>query len=219
MRIPDELLAAVVPARRWSGDAARRRPDGGEARARAVHRRALARGGGGAGGRGALHARRARGTGARRRCRRCRCPDGDPVHLPGAARRRASACSTSEARRLIAQGGVKVDGEVVARARRARGHGSRSACPGRQAPFRPLDTPPDGAAIIPRLPERAAWKRPCNDQEALRASRIRSRMSELGGLWCESEAFLRRPGQRRRSLKTQQRAFTSRPRAAASRLP
>ena len=40
-------------------------------------------------------------------------PDGDPVHLP-AVLADAFGLSTSEARRLIAQGGVKVDGDVVA---------------------------------------------------------------------------------------------------------
>ena len=39
-------------------------------------------------------------------------PAGDPVHLP-AVLANAFGLSTSEARRLIAQGGVKVDGEVV----------------------------------------------------------------------------------------------------------
>jgi tyrosyl-tRNA synthetase len=39
-------------------------------------------------------------------------PDGDPVHLP-AALAGAFGLSTSEARRMIAQGGVKLDGEVV----------------------------------------------------------------------------------------------------------
>jgi tyrosyl-tRNA synthetase len=39
-------------------------------------------------------------------------PAGDPVHLP-AALAAAFGLSTSEARRLIAQGGVKVDGAVV----------------------------------------------------------------------------------------------------------
>src|ERR671910_446213 len=39
-------------------------------------------------------------------------PAGDPVHLP-AVLASAFELSTSEARRLIAQGGVKVDGEVV----------------------------------------------------------------------------------------------------------
>jgi len=39
-------------------------------------------------------------------------PEGDPVHLP-AALAAAFGLSTSEARRLISQGGVKLDGEVV----------------------------------------------------------------------------------------------------------
>lgn len=41
-----------------------------------------------------------------------RLPDGDPVHLP-AALAAAFGLSTSEARRLIAQGGVRVDGDDV----------------------------------------------------------------------------------------------------------
>jgi tyrosyl-tRNA synthetase len=40
-------------------------------------------------------------------------PDGDPVHLP-AALAAAFGLSTSEARRMIAQGGVRLDGAVVA---------------------------------------------------------------------------------------------------------
>src|SRR5204863_6758611 len=39
-------------------------------------------------------------------------PEGDPVHLP-ALLAAAFGLSTSEARRMIAQGGVKIDGEVV----------------------------------------------------------------------------------------------------------
>ncbi len=39
-------------------------------------------------------------------------PEGDPVHLP-AALAAAFGLSTSEARRLIGQGGVKLDGEVI----------------------------------------------------------------------------------------------------------
>jgi tyrosyl-tRNA synthetase len=40
-------------------------------------------------------------------------PDGDPVHLPAVLVELLGVGSTSEARRLISQGGVKVDGEVV----------------------------------------------------------------------------------------------------------
>jgi tyrosyl-tRNA synthetase len=39
-------------------------------------------------------------------------PEGDPIHLP-ALLASAFGLSTSEARRLIGQGGVKVDGAVV----------------------------------------------------------------------------------------------------------
>jgi tyrosyl-tRNA synthetase len=41
-------------------------------------------------------------------------PEGDPVHLPALLVEHLGVGSTSEARRLIAQGGVKVDGEPVA---------------------------------------------------------------------------------------------------------
>jgi tyrosyl-tRNA synthetase len=40
-------------------------------------------------------------------------PDGDPIHLPALLVEHLGLGSTSEARRLIAQGGVKVDGEVL----------------------------------------------------------------------------------------------------------
>jgi len=44
--------------------------------------------------------------------RRASLPDGDPVHVP-AVLAAEFGLSTSEARRLIAQGGVKVDGELL----------------------------------------------------------------------------------------------------------
>jgi tyrosyl-tRNA synthetase len=40
-------------------------------------------------------------------------PGGDPVHLPALLVDRMGIASTSEARRLIAQGGLRIDGEVV----------------------------------------------------------------------------------------------------------
>ena len=40
-------------------------------------------------------------------------PGGDPVHLPALLVDRMGITSTSEARRLIAQGGLRIDGEVV----------------------------------------------------------------------------------------------------------
>jgi tyrosyl-tRNA synthetase len=42
-------------------------------------------------------------------------PDGDPVHLPALLVEQLGVVSTSEARRLIAQGGVKLDGEPVSK--------------------------------------------------------------------------------------------------------
>jgi tyrosyl-tRNA synthetase len=41
-------------------------------------------------------------------------PEGDPVHLPALLVEHLGVGSTSEARRLIAQGGIKIDGEAVA---------------------------------------------------------------------------------------------------------
>jgi tyrosyl-tRNA synthetase len=43
-----------------------------------------------------------------------RLPDGDPVHLPALLVDNGLAATRSEARRLLAQGGVRIDGEVVA---------------------------------------------------------------------------------------------------------
>ena len=40
-------------------------------------------------------------------------PEGDPIHLPALLVDQLGVASTSEARRLIAQGGVKVDGSPV----------------------------------------------------------------------------------------------------------
>jgi tyrosyl-tRNA synthetase len=40
-------------------------------------------------------------------------PEGDPIHLPALLVEHLGVPSTSEARRLIAQGGVKLDGEPV----------------------------------------------------------------------------------------------------------
>jgi tyrosyl-tRNA synthetase len=40
-------------------------------------------------------------------------PDGDPLHLPALLVEKLGLASTSEARRLISQGGVRVGGEVV----------------------------------------------------------------------------------------------------------
>ena len=101
----------VVPARRRAARAGGR-ADGGEARARALDRRALARRGGGAGRRGALHARRARGTGARGGRGGAPSPIPDPFHLPSFLAHQLGE-SSSHWRRVIDQGGVKLDGRPV----------------------------------------------------------------------------------------------------------
>ena len=103
------------------------RPDGGEARAGALDRRALARRGGRRGRRGALHPRRARAARRPRTCPSVALPDGDPVHLP--------ALLVDGARRRLDLGGAPADRagrreaerRAVVRARRA----ARARSPGR----------------------------------------------------------------------------------------
>ena len=62
-------------------------------------------------------------------------PAGDPVHVP-ALLAECFGLSTSDARRLIAQGGVKVDGEVVGDLDLPESSARGRARPGRKAPFR-----------------------------------------------------------------------------------
>ena len=112
MRIPDEQLDGVVPARRPSGPCRRAtrwrrssRSRGSSSRARTGRRRR---------GRPRQHFTRVVREGkAPEEMPEVPLPDGDPVHLP-ALLAGAFGISTSEARRLIAQGGVTVDGEAVA---------------------------------------------------------------------------------------------------------
>ena len=111
MRIPDAQLG------QWyrlvlDEDVAGRRSPRGEARARAVHRHALARG-------GRLPRRQRRTSrascvrdGLPTTCPRRALPEGDPVHLP-ALLAELFGVSTSEARRLLEQGAVRVNDEVV----------------------------------------------------------------------------------------------------------
>ena len=150
-------------------------------------------------GRGALHARRARGAGARTRCRRRRCRTATRAPA-GAARRARSGSSTSEARRLIAQGGVRVDGEPVVDeldvpARAARGRGR----PGGQAALRaarrePLDTRLARLLLFPGRLDRGGVESPCHSTTGAPsdAESDTTRIRVLGGLWRESEAFFRR---------------------------
>ena len=106
-------------------------------------------------------------------------PDGDPVHLP-AVLAAAFGLSTSEARRMIAQGGVKVDGEAADGARRP----ARVALPGRSSrPARvascgswtALDAP-SPFATIREPPERAARSLQLDSQ----SKRLRSAFDRIG---------------------------------------
>ena len=112
MRIPDSQLDGVVPAR---ARARRARPGSRwtrSSRSRARSRRART---GRRPRRGPRRTSPASSAKGRRptSCPTRALPDGDPVHLP-ALLASAFGLSTSEARRLIAQGGVKLDGDAVA---------------------------------------------------------------------------------------------------------
>ena len=156
---------------------------------------------------------RAPGRGARgraaRRATRCTCR---PLLAS------AFGLSTSEARRLIAQGAVRAGRRAVGAeldVPRARLEGALVQA-GKRRFVRfavRLDSALAAAATIPRLPrERRRRKVPVLDAwSALGRRRIRSvpssrrPLARVGGFFCAAS--------RRRSLKTQQRAFTSRPRA------
>ena len=60
-------------------------------------------------------------------------PPGDPVHLPALLVEHLGVGSTSEARRLISQGAVKIDGRGGLRDRRSEGQARGGARPGRKA--------------------------------------------------------------------------------------
>ena len=126
-------------------------------------------------------------------------PDGDPVHLP-ALLASAFGLSTSEARRLIAQGGVKVDGTAVRSSTcRARGssapssrpesggsHGSRSSAARPRTAWLTRESP-----VLPSLGlPRGGCRKPVTRQgEKPSSERIRLCCSVSEGLWCESEVF------------------------------
>ena len=111
MRIPDSMLARLVPARRGGARARRRarwrrssRSPASSSPARTARRR-----------RGAAEAhftRVVREGGAPEEVPEAPLPEGDPLHLP-ALLAAAFGLSTSEARRMIGQGGVKLNGTVV----------------------------------------------------------------------------------------------------------
>ena len=112
MRIPDEMLP------QWWRLVAEQEPPAGDPMASklALARWIVARSHGEEGARAAEEhfTRVVRQHGAPEEVPDVEVPPGDPVHLPALLAASFGVASTSEARRLIAQGGVKLDGEVVA---------------------------------------------------------------------------------------------------------
>ena len=130
-------------------------------------------------------------------------PDGDPVHLPSLLVDELGIGTTSAARRLIEQGGVRVDGEVVKALDLPRKQ-LRGAPPGREAPLRAVSS---GVAIpllpCPRRLARGCMKPaidtgdPSSQRDTTYVSPSTRAFGVNGGFFC--------PQQRVWSLKTQQR--------------
>ena len=163
MSIPDEPPRTVV------GDHARApgsgvRSDGVEARARPRARREVARDRGGGRGRGSTSRGSSAGTRRPRTCPRRRSRTAIPCTCPALLVELLGVGSTSEARRLIAQGGVKLDGEAVTEldVPRARLEGATL-----QAGKAPVSALPQRLrpAIIPGLSKRAAYESPWNSRQ------------------------------------------------------
>ena len=193
-------------------------PMDGEARARALDRRALAR----RGGRRARPRSTSRGS-----CASGEAPDEveevrarerrSAVHLPGAPRRAPSASRSSHGRADDRPGRGQARRRAGARARRSVGRARRCDAPGRQARFLA-----SGTRLTPRLrsvlhfpgcPRGRRRKVPANDtnwSSLLGRFGYRYDPSILEASGASRRPFLRR-SQTARSLKTQQRAFTSRP--------
>ncbi len=197
MRIPDELLPdwyrLVVEEPR-----ARGRAHGGEARAGTVHRAPLARGRRRPARRRRHFTRVVREGGAPEDVPEAPLPDGASVHLP-ALLAGVFGLSTSDARRMIGQGGVKVDGAGRRGARPAPGGARRCArsrpasvgsCACRTGPTALLDRPP-AFATIPSPPEREAARAPLSLDTGAAFERIgydlyritRRPLARVGGLF------------------------------------
>ena len=118
MSIPDEAMDEYFRLLLGAGGAPGRAAEPGEARARAADRRPLPRRRERGGGRGGLRQGLRPARGARRHPRgrsgRVRRRDDGEVHLPRLIAG-AFGVSSSEARRLLSQGGVKLDGEPLCR--------------------------------------------------------------------------------------------------------
>ncbi len=131
-----------------------------------------------------------------RTCPRSSCPEGDPVHLPALLAAHLGVASTSEARRLIAQGGVKVNGEPVTELDVPAGGARRSARPGRETPVRTLSrsltSRGESCATIPVgcLEEAARRRFPSITGAPFGRIGYDLGTEQSEGLWRESEAFL-----------------------------
>ena len=166
--------------------------------------RSLARGRGRPGCRGAFHQGRPRGRLARRHPRGGP-RDGDPLHLP-ALLATAFGLSMSEARRMIGQGGVKLNGNPVDESTSPRLALQRSPRAGREAPrFGALRRGTAELLVIESTaapdPATTAAAREGGSRNALvthtgarpRTNRRRPRTESSVGLWRESGEVFRRP--------------------------
>ena len=140
-------------------------------------------------------------------------PDGDPVHLP-AVISAAFGLSTSEARRMIAQGGVKLDGEPRLGARRAARGPRRQAPPGGQASLREARRSRFLTGLRGLLHSfgrpRGRQGKPCDTgAPSFDSDTTFSYPVDLEASGASGGLFVARPP-RHRSLKTQQRACATR---------
>ena len=222
-RIPDAALAAVVPARAWTRRAPRADPLEREARARRAASSSCSHGPEAAERAEAHFTRVVREGQVPEEVPEIDAAAGDPVHLPALLVDCASgSSSTSEARRLIAQGGVKVDGEAVPESSTYRGPASRGGRPGRKAALRAVQirltshfghlTPALALLLLPgrrrdgvrRSLETRQWSALRTQSDTISSDVLRASGASRRLFFAASDGA--------RSLKTQQRAFTSRPR-------
>ena len=150
----------------------------------------------------------------RTRCPRSPLPEGDPLHLP-ALLAAAFGLSTSEARRMIGQGGVKLNGTVVSRARPAARRARGIARAGGQAAVRALrerltlriHTVGPDPATIDRPPAREAAESPLSLDTGAALERIGYDLYRIicGPLARVGRGLFVARLDRHRSLKTQQR--------------
>ena len=222
MRISDDQLARLVHASCWSGP--RRRATRSRRSSSSRASSSAARWGEEAARAAEEHFTRVvRRHEAPERARGGRDPRGarPPAGAPHGAVR---PLDESTARRMIDQGGVKVNGEPVGEYDVPRAPTERSCRRGkrRSSAFDPLDSGPPGAATCLGRPEGRRWKVPTpRRQERLRPQTVYDTIRFLGGLWRESEAFLRRHSRRAAPVFENSTAcvITSRPRSRRVLVP